>query len=61
MFVHIHYFTFLRYLSKTKPITMKKSIAILSLVVVFAMLAASCSHKTCPAYRGSIAENVVSE
>ena len=33
---------------------MKKNIAILSLVVVFALLAASCSHKTCPAYRGSI-------
>lgn len=47
--------------SITKQIKMKKSIAILSLVVVFVMLAASCSHKTCPAYRGSIAENVVTE
>jgi hypothetical protein len=40
---------------------MKKTFAILSLVVVFAFLAASCSHKTCPAYRGSISENVMTE
>lgn len=38
---------------------MKKTIAILSVVMLFAVVAASCSHKTCPAYRGSIAENVV--
>ena len=41
--------------------TMKKRITILSVVVLFAIVAASCSHKTCPAYRGSIAENVVVE
>lgn len=29
--------------------------------MVFAMVGASCSHKTCPAYRGSVAENVVNE
>lgn len=40
---------------------MKKSIITLCFVAVVALLAASCSHKTCPAYRGSIAENVVSE
>ncbi len=40
---------------------MKKRIAILSVVLVFAAMAASCSHKTCPAYRGSISENVVTE
>ncbi len=40
---------------------MKKTIAILSLVLVFVAMAASCAHKTCPAYRGSISENVVSE
>ena len=40
---------------------MKKSIAIFSVVLLFAVTIASCSHKTCPAYRGSIAENVVAE
>ena len=40
---------------------MKKSIAIASVVLLFAVLVSSCSHKTCPAYRGSIAENVVTE
>lgn len=40
---------------------MKKSIAIVFVVMLFAIIGASCSHKTCPAYRGSIAENVVAE
>ena len=40
---------------------MKKSIIIFSVVAILALVAASCSHKTCPAYRGSIAENYVSE
>lgn len=35
---------------------MKKAITILCLAMVFVMLAAACSHQTCPAYRGSIAE-----
>lgn len=35
---------------------MKKSLSIICLVAVFAMLAASCAqHNTCPAYRGSVA------
>lgn len=38
---------------------MKKTFAIVSLVIIFAAMAASCSHHTCPAYRGSIAENSV--
>ena len=37
---------------------MKKVIAIVSIVLVFTAFAASCTHHTCPAYRGSIAENV---
>ena len=40
---------------------MKKSILVVSVVLFFAVMAASCSHKTCPAYRGSIAENVIAE
>lgn len=40
---------------------MKKRILIISAVMLFAIVAASCSHKTCPAYRGSIAENVIAE
>lgn len=40
---------------------MKKSIIIFCIVAVVAVVAASCSHHTCPAYRGSIAEAVVSE
>ncbi len=38
---------------------MKKSIITLFAILVVAMVAVSCSHKTCPAYRGSISENVV--
>ncbi len=37
---------------------MKKKIAIICLVLLVAV-ASACSHKTCPAYRGSVAENVV--
>lgn len=37
---------------------MKKSIIAVCILMVFAMVAASCTHHTCPAYRGSIAENV---
>lgn len=33
---------------------MKKAFVILSIVSLFAIVAASCSHHTCPAYRGSI-------
>ena len=40
---------------------MKKRIITVCIVMVVAMVAASCSHKTCPAYRGSIAENTVVE
>ena len=40
---------------------MKKSIVSIFIVMVIAMVASSCSHKTCPAYRGSISENVVAE
>lgn len=35
---------------------MKKAITFLCIAVVFVMLATACSHQTCPAYRGSIAE-----
>lgn len=37
---------------------MKKSIVITCLVLLVATTAVSCSHKTCPAYRGSVAENI---
>ena len=39
---------------------MKKTIAILSLALILLTLAASCysTHHTCPAYRGSVVENV---
>lgn len=40
---------------------MKKGIATLLVIMAFAMIAMSCSHKTCPAYRGSVSENVVNE
>ena len=35
---------------------MKKSVIIVCLFMLIAMLAASCTHHTCPAYRGSVAE-----
>ena len=40
---------------------MKKGIAVLLIVMVFAMLGVSCAHKTCPASRGSVSENIVNE
>lgn len=37
---------------------MKKSFVAVCIVMILAMVAASCTHHTCPAYRGSIAEVV---
>ena len=37
---------------------MKKTFVFASLVLMIAMMAASCTHHTCPAYRGSISEVV---
>lgn len=37
---------------------MKKVIVCASIVMLFVGLAASCTHHTCPAYRGSISEAV---
>ena len=37
---------------------MKKTFAIVGLIAIFAVMAASCTHHTCPAYRGSISEVV---
>lgn len=37
---------------------MKKSLIALCLVMLITMVASSCTHHTCPAYRGSIAEVV---
>jgi hypothetical protein len=37
---------------------MKKSIVAVFIVMIFAMVAASCTHHTYPAYRGSVAEVV---
>lgn len=37
---------------------MKKSIVAICIVMLFTIIAASCTHHTCPAYRGSIAEVV---
>lgn len=37
---------------------MKKSLIAVCLVMLIAMVASSCTHHTCPAYRGSIAEVV---
>jgi len=39
----------------------KKVFAILALVAMVTMLAASCTHHTCPAYRGSVAMAEVAE
>lgn len=35
---------------------MKKSVVIICLIALVAVVASSCAHHTCPAYRGSIAE-----
>ncbi len=40
-------------------IMMKKRVVILCMVMAVAILAVSCAHKTCPAYRGSVAENTM--
>lgn len=37
---------------------MKKVIAVACLVMFLAATVSSCTHHTCPAYRGSIAEAV---
>ncbi len=37
---------------------MKRSIVAVCIVMFFAMVVASCTHHTCPAYRGSVAEAV---
>lgn len=37
---------------------MKKLLAVLSIIIVLALMSAACTHHTCPAYRGSVAENV---
>jgi len=35
---------------------MKKTLALATLIAVIAVMAVSCTHHTCPAYRGSVAE-----
>lgn len=35
---------------------MKKTLAIVCTLLMVVMLASACSHHTCPAYRGSIAD-----
>ena len=35
---------------------MKKTLVMLTIVLALATLTVACAHKTCPAYRGSIAE-----
>lgn len=37
---------------------MKKTVIIVCLLMLFLAVAASCTHHTCPAYRGSVAEVV---
>ncbi len=37
---------------------MKKTVIAACLLVLFATVAASCTHHTCPAYRGAVAEVV---
>jgi hypothetical protein len=32
----------------------KKTLALMALVLMLAGIAASCTHHTCPAYRGSV-------
>ncbi len=39
----------------------KKVFAILALVAMVSIMAASCTHHTCPAYRGSTAMAEVTE
>ncbi len=37
---------------------MKKAILAVLAIAVITVLVASCTHHTCPAYRGSVVENV---
>lgn len=37
---------------------MKKFVVALCSILILAIVVSSCTHHTCPAYRGSIAENV---
>ena len=39
----------------------KKTFAIVALMLLVAGIAASCTHHTCPAYRGSVAMAEVTE
>ena len=39
----------------------KKTFAIVALMLLVAGIAASCTHHTCPAYRGSVAMAEVAE
>ena len=39
----------------------KKVFAVLALVAMVAVMAASCTHHTCPAYRGSVVMAEVTE
>lgn len=42
--------------------TRKRSTSVLiALTMIMALCAASCAHKTCPAYRGSVSEVVVNQ
>lgn len=40
---------------------MKKKALVMLAVVVLTLVAASCTHHTCPAYRGSVAMAEVAE
>lgn len=40
---------------------MKKTVITLCVVMLIAIVASACSHHTCPAYRGSVAEVTVNE
>lgn len=35
---------------------MKKTIIVVCLLMIVATVASSCTHHTCPAYRGAVAE-----
>lgn len=40
---------------------MKKKVVAMLAVILISLVAASCTHHTCPAYRGSVAMAEVSE
>lgn len=48
-----------QYINYTNTLNMKKSVIAVCIIIVFAVIAGSCTHHTCPAYRGSISEVVV--